>query len=269
MDQQQFQRQMQAALDKCFGVMTDPDKLYIIMPNSIGDMVISGGLTYSVLPRFGKRSAAMILRDRLICSGITFDCIDTFYYLTVTEMYYVNLFCHLTNRFVGPNFILGNPHPNNMPPVQGRLKTMVDDYRKDIFEVPYDTPLHAPIVKDVSEEDERRLRQQYIIDKERTVIIAPNANSIKPFAFNFWQKFIAAVSNRGGGGLYKRRQESFGTARTAVARHCSAQRQPQRDLLARRQSQVHHRFAKRPVRFARVCKGQRDCNTSYERRLWS
>ncbi|MBQ9479261.1 MAG: hypothetical protein IJU71_06880 [Selenomonadaceae bacterium] len=198
MDQQQFQRQMQAALDKCFGVMTDPDKLYIIMPNSIGDMVISGGLTYSVLPRFGKRSAAMILRDRLSGSGITFDCIDTFYYLTVTEMYYVNLFCHLTNRFVGPNFILGNPHPNNMPPVQGRLKTMVDDYRKDIFEVPYDTPLHAPIVKDVSEEDERRLRQQYIIDKERTVIIAPNANSIKPFAFNFWQKFIAAVSNRGG-----------------------------------------------------------------------
>ncbi len=62
----------------------------------------------------------------------------------------------------------------------------VDRYKKNVFEIPLDTPLMTPIIAAVTDENISNLYQKYILNKERTIILCPYANSLQNLDINFW-----------------------------------------------------------------------------------
>ena len=55
-----------------------------------------------------------------------------------------------------------------------------------------DTPYEKPIVEEISEENIAALHKNYILDKDRTIILIPYTHSTKPLDMRFWM-FLAMV----------------------------------------------------------------------------
>ena len=202
MDQQQYLQYVNAMLNKCFGMMTDPDKLYIILPFGLGDLLISGGLTHAILPKFGKKSAVLILQERFRSIDVNFDGVSDKKYLSYQELMSVLYYVNATRQFFGANFIYGHFHQDaSNKIIWNENIPFIDRYKENVYDLPPDTPFHPPIVKDISDDVKLRLHRDYVADKARTIILAPYANSTPLLNHDFWQKLVEYL-NRNGYILY-------------------------------------------------------------------
>ena len=191
-------QQIQAALDRCFGYMTDPQKYYVILPYGIGDFVISGSLVYALLKKFNRQNATLIMQERFRNLEIAFDGVSEIKYLPYDELMIVSKFVLNTKRYVGQNYFYGHFRWNfEGKDVTGGRWIFVEQYKAGVYDLPLDTPLHYPIVKDVSDEIKSELRQKYELDKARTVILMPYANSLPLMSINFWQQCVQSLLQRG------------------------------------------------------------------------
>ena len=185
-----------------FELMTDPNKLYIVCPHGIGDLIIIGGFAHALRKKYGKDSVEMIAQERIKSLDIAFDDVDEIKHVPREYLYAFRDYCKRTKRYIGGNYIYGHYALNE----QGRLVftgrlSFADQYRNDICYLPLDTPYHAPYVKDISDEAKTKLRTDYVIDKERTVILAPHANTYRPMERDFWKRLIENL-NRNGAVVY-------------------------------------------------------------------
>ena len=80
-----YQQLVQSALNRCFGIITDPEKLYLIQSCSIGDIINLGGYTRTLLNKTHKKSAMMIAQQRYEPINIDFDGISEIKYLNHVE----------------------------------------------------------------------------------------------------------------------------------------------------------------------------------------
>ena len=177
--QEQYQQMVQTALNRCFGMMTDPDKLYVLMQASIGDDIVAGGFIHTLLPRFKKKSAVCIVQERYRPFEIMFDGVSEIKYLNHIEFGYVLQFLHLKRQYSGDNWFWAYlRNGDDGKPVWSADTNMVDGYRQYIFDLPPVIPLfHPPIVKDIPQQTKQRFANDFILDKDRTVILAPMTSS--------------------------------------------------------------------------------------------
>ncbi len=181
-----------------FEMMVDPNKLYIVCPYGIGDLIIIGGFAHALRKKYGKDAVEMIVQERIKSLDIGFDDVDEIKYMPREELYAFRDYCKRTNRYIGGNYIYGHYALNERGRLiaTGRL-SFLDQYKNDICYLPIDTPYHAPSVKDISDETKAKLRTDYVIDKERTVILAPHANTYRPMSSDFWRRLIENLHRNG------------------------------------------------------------------------
>lgn len=170
------------------------DLLYIIQPCSVGDFFYTGGLSLAVQKRKHKRATVLIVKERLKNLGVTYENFSDIVYIPNDTMNVVMQYFYATGDYEGDNYIYGHFHK----PQQGggfiwdETLNFIDRYKKDVFKIPMDTPYAKPIVPKISDENIAELHKKYILDKKRTIIMAPHANSMKSFDIRFWM-FLALV----------------------------------------------------------------------------
>ena len=198
--QEQYRQIVQGAVDRCFGMMTEPDKLYVMMPASIGDTIIAGGFIHTLLQRFKKKSAVYIIQERYRPFEIMFDGVSKIEYLNNIDFAYVSQLIHAKRLYFSDNWFWAYIHNDaNNKQIWDEDLLFVKNFQHNVFDLPLDkTFFHAPVVKDISDQVKRRFNDQYVLDKERTVILAPRANT--PFvspSLRFWQNLAAYLRQRG------------------------------------------------------------------------
>ncbi|MBQ9479258.1 MAG: hypothetical protein IJU71_06865, partial [Selenomonadaceae bacterium] len=186
-----FKDDPQSRVERIFKRMIDPDKLYIVCTYRLGDMLFVGGLSHAMSERFDKSSVVLIVKDRLRSLELSFDGVSEIKYAANDDLQAFQDRCRETNIYLGHNWIYGhyayNEDGEHM--YSGRLN-FLDRYRSDILGLPLDTPYRPPHIRDISDEAKAKLQTDYILDKNRTVIIAPVTNTYRDLRKDFWHRIV-------------------------------------------------------------------------------
>lgn len=166
-------------------VTENPDWLYLFEPYSIGDFLIAGGLSYAVQAKKNKSATVLIAQDRMKNLEVIYENVIGTLYLPVDLVKAANAFIHETEIYERDNFIYGNFHAEDDRAFDHNF-TAVDRFKKYVFDLPLDTPLAYPTIKAIGNENISNLRGQYILDRRRTIILLPQAKTLKNLDENFW-----------------------------------------------------------------------------------
>lgn len=178
-----------------FGLMTDPDKLYAVVPYRIGDMIIIGGFASELRRKSGKTSIVLIVQERLRSLDVKFDDVSDIEYVPPEELIAFRNYVRATKKYIGDNYIYAHYAFNARNQfIYTRRMNFLDRCKGDMCDLPLDALYHPPLVTEISDETKAKLHSEYIIDKERTVIIAPHSNTYHLEGDEFWRRLTERLN---------------------------------------------------------------------------
>ena len=173
------------------------DFLYIIQPFSVGDFLYVGGLSHAVQKRKNKKATVLIVQERMKNLGITYENLADIIYLPNNIMDALRGYFYSTGDYEGDNYIYGHFHTGEHGYIWDDTVHLINRYKKNVLKVPLDTKFITPIVYAISEQNIADLSQKYILDKSRTIIIAPYVHSTRQLPIEFWETLAQQLKSRG------------------------------------------------------------------------
>lgn len=175
----------------------DKDILYVICPLNIGDFLINGELCHALLKRKRKKACVIIERDRFISSGLNFVGVMEVQYIPQVIMDLVRQYIYATHEYEADNYVYGHFHVGQ----DGYLLfnydlSFVDRYKENVFRLPLDTELIPPIISPLTDSQKAFLNETYVLDSERTIILAPYANTYANLEESLWIKLVAELNKK-------------------------------------------------------------------------
>ena len=167
-------------------ITPNKDWLYLLAPFSIGDFIIAGGLSHAVQMKKNKTATVLIAQERMKNLGITFENVVGTIYLPIDLINAVGTFITATESYERDNFFYGNFKIGDNRACCDYSINAVDRFKRYVFDLPLSTPLMPPIVAPLTSENISALREKYILDKNRTVILLPYAKTFENLDINFW-----------------------------------------------------------------------------------
>ena len=167
-------------------ISADKERLYVFSTKGIGDFIISGGLSYAVQKRKNKKSTVLVVQHAKKNTGLLFPNVTGILSIDESVVGTLNEYFDATGNYEGDNYIFANIRKGNGEYVWDLSLNMLDRFKKDALKIPLDSPFVYPIIDEVSEENANALKEKYILDKERTIILLPHAKTFKKLPENFW-----------------------------------------------------------------------------------
>lgn len=174
-------------------ITRDKNTLYVICPFNIGDFLINGGFCHALLKKKRKQSCILIERDRFANSGLNFVGVKEIQYISQTLMDIIRQYIYATREYETDNFIYGHFKMGQNGYVMNENLSFIDRYKEDVFGLPLNTEFVPPIIGTLTDYQKKQLDETYILNKERTIILAPYANSMKNLEESFWVKLVAEL----------------------------------------------------------------------------
>ena len=178
-------------------ISQDKATLYVICPSNIGDIMINGGLCHALLKKKRKKVCVLIAKDRFESAGFNFIGVLETRCVTPEFMNAIREYVHTTGEYEGDNYIYGHFHKH--PTLNGYIMssgTIVKRYKKDVFDLPLETELLPPFIDSPSDSQIQLLNSNYVLDKERTIILMPYANSIINLEMSFWEQLATKLTEK-------------------------------------------------------------------------
>lgn len=175
-------------------ITADKNTLYVLCPYNIGDFLINGGFCHSLLKKKRKQSCILIERDRFADCGLNFVGVKEVRYIPHMVMDLVRQYVMATREFETDNFIYGHFHWGTDS--WNKNLSFIDRYKENVFGLPLDTELTLPLIDPPNDYQKQRLHATYVLDTERTIILAPYANSAVNLEENFWVELLAALKQK-------------------------------------------------------------------------
>ena len=163
--------------------------LYVIVPHSIGDVIFNAAFSVYVQKRKNKLGTILIVNERMKGLDLDYPHIAGIIYLSTYQLEVLRIYILSTKLFETENTFYGHfdVDEKGLPKTDINLN-MVENYRQIVYSLPPDAPFQLPpSPKKISEQNISELKQKYFIDKERTVIIFPQANSDVNLPPKFWE----------------------------------------------------------------------------------
>lgn len=183
-------------------ITSDRNTLYVFCPFSMGDFLVIGGLCHALLKKKRKNSCVMILSDRFENSGtINFVGVKEIRYMPQLLMNFIRQYIYATRDYETDNFIYGhfqmkqNFEDWNAGIIANSNLIAIDCWKEN-FGLPLDTEFLPPIIASPTDYQKQRLHETYVLDKERTIILAPYANSIANLEESFWAQLVAGLKQK-------------------------------------------------------------------------
>lgn len=161
------------ALDE---MMPEKDILYVICPYNIGDFLINGGLCYALQILKRKKTCVLIVCDKFKNSGLGFVGVMQIVYIPQEVMDEIRNYIIRTGQYDTDRYVYGHFHVESGCFLWDKELCFFDRYRKNVFGLPLETEILAPIISGLLEEEGSRLHTRYKIDSS-TIVLAPYANS--------------------------------------------------------------------------------------------
>lgn len=184
-------------------MMKDKDILYVLCPCSIGDFLINGGLCHALLKKKRKKACVLIEHSRYENSGsINFVGVMEIMYLPNYVSALVQQYAHATREYETDNYVFGHFKKTDQGEnwngglVWNEKLSIVDRYKENVFGLPLDTELIPPIIPPPNDLQRQRLHELYALDKERTIILAPYANTWAGFQESFWINLVQSLKQK-------------------------------------------------------------------------
>ena len=163
------------------------DYLYIFQPQGPANILCAGGFSYAAQTKKNKIATVLIVQEGLENFGIKYENVIKISYispqiLNAVQKYLDDSQIHETDNFIYGYLDTGNA--KNFTVAEGL--SLIDYYREKVFNLPPNTPCHSPIITPPSEDDIAYWNQQYILDKERTIILSAYVNPENKPEIKFW-----------------------------------------------------------------------------------
>ena len=194
---------MLTVIQQFFRYMTrDKDTLYVICPFNIGDFLINGGLCHALLKRKRKKTCVLIEKERFADSGLNFVGVKEVQYIPQTLMDIIRQYIYATREYETDNYVYGhfqmikNFEDWNTGLIRNENLPFVSDYKETVFKLPLDTELIPPIINTPTDFQKQRLHESYVLDKGRTIILTPYANSTANLEESFWARLVSELKQK-------------------------------------------------------------------------
>ena len=174
----------------------DKHTLYVLSPASIGDFLICGGLCHALLRKKHKQTCVLIVTEKYANSGLNFVGVKEVRYIPRMLMELIQKYIMATREFETENFIYGHFHWGDNPAWNKKLP-FINRYKENVFGLPLDTEFIPPLVDELQDYQKQRLHANYTLDKARTVILAPYANSLANLDGVFWNTLASELIGKG------------------------------------------------------------------------
>lgn len=158
-------------------ITSNQNWLYMFIPCSIGDFLIASGLSYAVQARKNKSATVLIAQERMKNLAVTYENVAGTIFLPMDLLKATDTLIRGTESYERDNFIYGNFHMDDLQAYDNVL-TAVDKYKRYVLDLPIETPLAYPIVKNLDDENISNLRTKYFLDRRRTIILLPYAKTL-------------------------------------------------------------------------------------------
>lgn len=178
-------------------ISEDKDRLYLFSLRGIGDFLIAGGLSYAVQKRKNKKSTVLVISDKKYDLRVLFPNVTGFIKLSGDDIPKFTAYFEWTANYEGDNYICASFQKHNDQYLWDENLNMLDRFKKDALKIPIDTPFVYPIIDEISAESAAEINEQYILDKERTIILLSYANSFKKtLNKEFWLKMAQRLKEK-------------------------------------------------------------------------
>ena len=185
---------------------TDDNKdiFYVFSPFSIGDFLIAGGLCHALLKKKQKKNCVLIWNDKYANSGsITFPSVTRVLYIPELIRECIRKYVFTFQIFETDDYIYGHFHTLqnvrlcNSPNVWNPNLSFVNNYKENVLGLPLETELIPPLIEPPTDAQKQRLHDDYLLDKKRTIILAPYANTYANLEEAFWEKLASELISKG------------------------------------------------------------------------
>ena len=177
------------------------DYLYLFCPKGIGDYLITAGLSHALEEKLGKKATVLIVQEKIKRLGVIFPNVAEIIAYPFDFMGSTSMWFHETENYVMDNFIYANFHYKDKNPIWNEKLNIIDRFKENVLEIPLDTPFWSPIVINAKADEIAALNEKYILDKEKTVILAPYAvtykNLTKQTSESFWKDIAHRLKDKG------------------------------------------------------------------------
>ena len=182
-----------------------PDKsvLYVFSPfGGIGDFLLCGGLSHALLKKKRKQSCILIEREKFINCNLNFVGVTEVRYPPQILLDIIRHYVYATREYETDNYIYGSFHMRqnfedwNTGVIRTSHLSFVDSFKNDIFGLPLNTELIPPIIDPPTDYQKQRLHDNYILDKKRTIILVPYANTTTNLEESFWVKLVDKLTKK-------------------------------------------------------------------------
>ena len=178
-------------------ITADKDTLYVFCPFSIGDFLDVGGLCHALLKKKRKKSCVLILSDRFENSGsINFVGVKEIRYMPQALADFISRYIRETHEYETDNFIHAHFPIGQYGFIWNENLSMVDRWKENSLGLPLNTELIPPIIEPPADYQEQRLHEAYTLDRERTIILAPYANSNANLVESVWEKLVSELAKK-------------------------------------------------------------------------
>ena len=180
-------------------ITRDKSILYILCQGGIGDILINGGLCHALLKKKRKKVGVLILQDRYLNSGsINFVGVSEVQYIPqILLKKAITQYIYASGEYETDNYIYGDIHVDKNGYVWNEKLSNIDRYKENVFGLPLDTELIPPLIEPPTDSQKQNLHETHVLDKDRTIILAPYANSIANLKEAFWARLAAELIGKG------------------------------------------------------------------------
>ena len=181
-------------------IKSEKNTYFVICPYHIGDFLISGGLAHAIKKPKGKSNLKIIALQYLQKINVQFQGVDGFIFISQPQMNEIINYVHASENYVTQDYIYGHYKINKQ---NGWVISDIDfdfvqQYKHDIYNLPLNTELKKPVFKEISKPEIDKLHTDYILDKQKTIILAPYAYSEPHFlSADFWTVLTLNLKSRG------------------------------------------------------------------------
>lgn len=177
------------------------DYLYLFCPKGIGDYLLAAGLSHALEEKLHKKATIMIVQEKIKRLGVIFPNVAEIISYPTEFMASTTGWFHETQNYVIDNFIYANFHYKGKTAIWNEKLNIIDRFKENVLDIPLDTTFWSPIVINANKETIDALHKKYILDKNKTIVLAPYAvtycDLTNDLNKSFWKDMAHRLKDKG------------------------------------------------------------------------
>ena len=107
-------------------------------------------------------------------------------------------YAFINSEYETDNYIYGHFHlRRDGSHIWDDKLSFLNRYKENVFGLPLETELIPPLIEPPTDYQKQRLHSDYVLDKKRTIILAPHANTHANLEKTFWERLASELIGKG------------------------------------------------------------------------